>query len=104
MLDAVEQTALFTRERIVQIRDLMDKTLRVAREELPSRVYSKELVELLFHQPYVKGEALVQAAIAERKTAAEYLKELEKAGILRGQKIGRENLYLNIHLYDLLSG
>jgi Fic family protein len=104
ILDAVEQTALFTRERVVQIRFLMDETLKLAKERLPSHVYSKELIELLFHQPYIKGEALVQAAIAERKTAAVYLKELEKAGIVRGQKIGRENLYLNIRLYDLLSG
>jgi len=104
MLDAIEQTALFTRERIVQIRTLMDGTEKLARESLPSRVYSKDLVELLFHQPYIKGEALVRAGIAERKTAAAYLKEIEKAGILRGRKIGRENLYLNVRLYDLLSG
>ncbi len=104
MLDAVEQTALFTREKIVQIRALMDETLKVGKEKLPSRVYSKELIELLFHQPYIKGEALVLAAIAERKTASVYLKELEKAGIVKGQKVGRENLYLNVRLYDLLSG
>jgi Fic family protein len=104
MLDAVERTALFTRQRIVQIRDLMDETLKAAKEKLPSRVYSKELIELLFRQPYTKGEALVQAAIAERKTAAAYLKELEKVGIVQGQKIGKENLYLNVRLYDLLSG
>ncbi len=33
----------------------------------------------------------------------EYLKELEKIGILKGHKIGRENLYLNVQLYELLS-
>jgi Fic family protein len=67
-------------------------------------VYSKELIELLFRQPYIKVETIVRAAIAERKTAADYLKELERVGILRGQNIGRENLYLNIRLYELLSG
>jgi Fic family protein len=104
MLDAVEKTALYTCERIVRIRDLMDETLKAAKESLPSRVYSKELVELLFRQPYIKAETVVRAAIAERKTAADYLKELDKVGILRRQKIGRENLYLNIGLYELLSG
>jgi Fic family protein len=39
-----------------------------------------------------------------RKTAAEYLGELEKIGILRKKKIGKENLYLNVRLYKLLSG
>jgi Fic family protein len=104
MLDAVEETALFTRGKIMQIRDLMDETLKAAKEKLPLRVYSKELVELLFHQPYTKGDVLVRAGIAERKTAAAYLRELEKAGIVVGQKIGKENLYLNTRLYDLLSG
>jgi Fic family protein len=103
MLEAVEQTALFTKQRIVDIRDLMEETIKTAKEKLPSRAYSKELVELLFHQPYVKGETLVNAGIAERKTAAAYLKELERIGILRGQRIGKENLYLNIKLYNLLS-
>jgi Fic family protein len=103
MLDAVEQTALFTKQRIINIRDLMEVTIQVARERLPSRAYSKELVELLFRQPYVKGETLVQAGIVERKTAAVYLKELERIGVLRGQRVGKENLYLNTRLYDLLS-
>jgi len=103
MLDAVEQTALFTRQRIVQIRDLMDETLKTAREKLPSRVYSKELIELLFHQPYTKGQFVVDAGIAKRQAAAEYLKELEKIRILKGHKIGKEVLYLNVALYDLLS-
>lgn len=103
MLDAVEQTALFTRDRITKIRDLMEETLQLAKKKLPSRVYSKELVELLFHQPYTKGQFLVDAGIAKRQTAAEYLKELEKIGVLQPQKIGREMLYLNVELYKLLS-
>ncbi len=45
MLDAVEDTAAFTRERILAIRDLMLETMERARRELPSRVYSKELIE-----------------------------------------------------------
>jgi predicted transcriptional regulator len=45
----------------------------------------------------------VEAKIAERKTAADYLKELEKVGILKSKKIGKENLYLNVKLFNLLS-
>ena len=103
MLDAVEETAAFTRKRILDIRDLMAETMEVAKETLPGRVYSKELIELLFCQPYTKGQSLVDAGIAKRKTAAEYLKNLEKTGILTGKRIGREMLYLNTRLYDLLS-
>ena len=103
MLEAIEQTSDHTRRKIISIRDLIEKTLKVAKEKLPVRVYSKELIELLFRQPYTKGQFLVDAGIAERKTAAEYLKMLEMAGILKSKKLGKENLYLNVKLFDLLS-
>jgi Fic family protein len=104
MLDAVEKTALITKEKIIQIRDLMNETLVFTKQKLPPRVYSKELIELLFHQPYAKGQFLVDAGIAKRKTAASYLKELEKIGMLKQYKMGKENLFLNVKLYELLSG
>lgn len=103
MLDAVEQTALHTRDKIVAIRDLLGETLQFAKEKLPSRVYSKELIEILFHQPYSKGQFLVDAGIVKRQAAADYLKRLEEIGVLRMHKVGRENLYLNTKLYELLS-
>jgi hypothetical protein len=58
---------------------------------------------LIFRQPYTKGQFLVDAGLAERKTAAEYLKELETLGILKSHKVGKENLYLNVRLYELLA-
>jgi Fic family protein len=103
MLKAIEETAVFTRARILAIRGLMTETMETARERLPARVYSKELIEAIFRQPYTKGQFLVAAGIAKRQTAAEYLKELEKIGILKPYKIGRETLYLNVDLYELLS-
>ena len=66
-------------------------------------MYSILLIELLFRQPYTKSQFLVNAEIAQRKTATEYLKELEKIGVLKTMKIGKETLYLNVRLYDLLS-
>ena len=103
MLKAVEETAVFTRERIQAIRALMDETTQTAKEKLPPRVYSKELIETLFRQPYTKGQFLVDSGIAKRQTAAQYLRELEKIGILKAQKMGKETLYLNVRLYELLS-
>jgi hypothetical protein len=66
-------------------------------------MYSKDLIEILFHQPYCKTQFLVDANLVERKTAATYLKELERIGILRVHSIGREKLYMNVKLYDLLA-
>lgn len=59
----------------------MNETMEKAKEKLPARVYSKELIETIFRQPYTKGQFLVDAGIARRQTAAEYLKELERIGI-----------------------
>lgn len=103
MLEAIEQTSIHTRKKIVSIRVLIEETLASAKKRLPPRVYSKELIELLFHQPYTKVQFLVDAGIAERQTAAEYLKEVEKIGVIKSHKMGKENLYLNVKLYKMLS-
>lgn len=80
----------------------MQETIAFAKKRLPSRVYSKELIELLFEQPYCKVKILVDRGIAQRQIAAEYLHELEKVEILKSQKVGVENLFLNVKLFDLL--
>ena len=102
MLDAVEKTSLETKKKILRIKDLMDQTLKDAREKLPSYVYSKELVELLFEQPYCKVQFVVDKGIAKRQRASVYLMELERIGILTKKKVGKENLFLNLKFYRLL--
>lgn len=104
MLDAIETTSIDTKDKIARIRNLLEETIELAKRELPQRVYSKELIELLFHQPYTKGQFLVDAGIAKRQTAAQYLNALEKIGVLKKQKLGKENLFLNVKLYELLGG
>ena len=103
MLDAVKETSDQTMKRINQILSLLDETVEMAKKELPERVYSKELIELLFEQPYCKVKFLVDRGIAKRQTAADYLRELENIGILKSKQVGRENLFLNTGLYKLLS-
>jgi Fic family protein len=102
MLKGVEETAIYTLKKINAINELMQETIALAKEKLPSRVYSKELIELLFEQPYCKVKFLVDKDIAKRQTAAEYLQELEKIGILKSEKVGVENLYLNKQLYEIM--
>jgi Fic family protein len=103
MLTAVEETADWTTGRIVAIRDLFDQTLARCRAKLPSKVYSKELVELVFMQPYCKIQFLVEAGIAKRQTASEYLRELERIGVLTAEKQGREVLYKHPALLAVLA-
>ncbi|MEN6662388.1 MAG: Fic family protein [Phycisphaerae bacterium] len=101
MLDAVEETARWTAGRIAGIRQLLDETARLCREKLPT-VYSRELVELLFVQPYCRIENLVENGIAKRVTASKYLASLEKEGIISGIKVWKETLYVNNGLLELL--
>ena len=102
MLDAVEQTANWTREKIIAIRDLMEHTADFVRNTLPS-IYSHELVELIFVQPYCRIANLVDANIAKRQTASVYLKQLCEAGVLKEIKVGREKLFIHPKLMRLLT-
>jgi len=104
MLAAVEETAGWTTGRIKAIRALMDATVERCRHELPTRVYSKELIELIFVQPYVRIPTLVDAGISRRGTASEYLRELVRIGVLEQEKRGREVLYRHPALLEILQG
>ena len=81
----------------------MDTTVDKARDLLPSKVFSKELIELLFERPYTKIQHLMDKDIAKRETASMYLKELESVHLLKSQRVGKEFLYLNTGLFELLS-
>lgn len=102
ILKGIEETAIYTLDKINAINELMQETILFAKQNLPPRVYSKELIELLFEQPYCKVKFLVDNGIAKRQTAAEYLHNLEEIGILKSQKIGVENLFLNVKLFEIL--
>lgn len=102
MLEAVEETAQWTTQKIISIRDLADHTAEHIREQLP-KIYSRELVDTIFEQPYCRIGNLVQANIAKRQTASEYLKKLVGIGILVEHRVGRERLFMHPKLIDLVS-
>jgi len=102
ILTAVEDTARRALDEVNAIYELFLKTQKKVKEESP-KIYSYELVEILFHQPYSKISFLVEADIASRNTASKYLNELESIGILEKEKFGNEMLYLNKGLYQLLA-
>lgn len=102
ILNAIKETSIYTLEKINSIKKLLDDTITKIKNG-HSKIYSKELVELLFHQPYCKIDFLVQNNIVARNAAGRYLNELAQAGILSEKKVGKEILYLNTSLFDLLS-
>ncbi len=102
MLEAVRTTAEWTTEKIRAIRKLLDETASAIRGKLP-KIYSRELVELIFVNPYCRVNDAVRAGIGQRQTAAAYLNTLSEEAILEKVKAGRENLYINPPLLALLS-
>lgn len=94
VLRGLEETALITREKIIAIHRLSLETASLIRTKLP-KLYSKNLVEILFRSPYCKIKFLEEAGIAKRQTASLYLQQLENAGVLHSIKKGREIYYIN---------
>ncbi len=101
ILGCVEETSRDTIERIKAIKDLLEMTGEIIRVKARS-IYSRELVELLFENPYCKIEFVVERIGVERKAASRYLKKLEETGILSMTKIGREKIYINTELMRVL--
>ena len=102
MLEGVESTAQWTTQKIISIRDLADHTAEYVREQLP-KIYSRELIDTIFEQPYCRINNLVEADIAKRQTASEYLKKLENIGVLAEQRVGRERPYIHPKLIELIT-
>lgn len=101
MLDAVENTAQWTCSKIKLIMELMDKTIEHVKSKLP-KIYSRELVELLFVQPYCRISNIVDEGIVKRQTASEYLKKLVDENILKEIEFGREKIYINTGFMNAL--
>jgi len=103
MLDCIEHTCLWTTEKIKSIRELMRHTGEFMHRRLP-KIYTWELVELLFKQPYCRIANVVDAGVAKRQTASVYLKALAEIGVLREINAGRESLFVHPKYIELLTG
>jgi len=101
MLRAVEETSKYTISRIEEMDRLFLRTTQLVNEKYPS--IKKEFIEKLFEQPYISPKKLIGKNIKSLNTAKKYLKQLEDIGILVPEKIGKEIVYLNIDLYNILS-
>ncbi|PKP94593.1 MAG: addiction module protein [Alphaproteobacteria bacterium HGW-Alphaproteobacteria-16] len=101
MIDAVAETAGWTSRKVRAIRSLLDETAQTMRSKAP-RIYSRELAELIFSQPYCRIGNVVDAGLAKRQAASTNLKALVSIGLLEERKSGRERLFVNPPLLDLL--
>lgn len=102
VLNGIEETAVWTNQKVAAIRRLLDHTASFVRTKLP-KIYSWDLILLTFERPICRIADLVEAGIAERQTASRYLKELSSIGVLRERGAGREKFFVHVRLMDLLT-
>jgi Fic family protein len=102
MLQGIEETATWTTAKIGSIRQLMAAAVEHVRTTTP-KIYSRELIDLVFEQPYCRITNVVEAGISGRQAASRHLKALVSSGLLREQKSGRDKLFVNSRLLTLLT-
>ena len=102
LLRAVAETAAWTTGKIKAIHQLQTQASEYVRTHA-AKIYSRELVEIIFTQPYCRIQNLVESGIAKRQTASVYLKSLETIGVLKEVKVGREKLFLHPAFVKLLT-
>lgn len=101
MLRAVATTSKWTTGKIAAIRALAEHTTEHVRQQLP-KIYSRELVDVIFEQPYCRIGNLVDKGIAQRQAASRYLHDLAALGVLREMPAGKERLFIHPRLMQLL--
>jgi Fic family protein len=102
MLRAVEEAAEWTLAKIAAVSTLIEDTAEYARKAAPKQ-YSRELIGLIFVQPYCRIENVVESGIAKRQTASVYLHRPAEVGILQEEHQGLNKLFLNTRFSKLLT-
>lgn len=103
ILDSIEQTSIFTLALVKKIDSSLKNTVEKVRAS-KQRPVPKEVIELIYEQPYCKTDFIIARNIAARKAAERYLKELQRLNIINPVKVGKEVLYMNYSLFNILSG
>jgi Fic family protein len=99
-LNGVQITAINSINLIKEIKWLMSEYKTKIRSELP-KIYSKDLLNLLFRHPYTKIDFVIRVLKVTRITATKYLNELTEKGLLTKHKLGRNIYFVNDRLFEL---
>ncbi len=100
MLKGVEVTAEDTISLVKNIGRLMAEYKNVIRPDFGSK-YNHELLNGLFYHPYTKIDHVVANMQVSRQTASKYLDKIVALGLLKKEKMGKENYYINTRLMNL---
>ena len=99
-LKGIEITSIKTIELIRSIKKIMLDYKLTIMQELP-KIYSKDLLDNLFKHPYTKIDSMMKDLNISKPTAINYIKKLSNIGLLEKKKVGKNNYYYNMQLYDL---
>ncbi len=102
MLCGIIETSKSTLELVEGIRDLMAQSKQRMRANLP-KIYSQDLLNNIFRQPYTRIEYVENDLNITRPTATRHLEMLVEHDFLHKIKHGRSNYYVNFRLAKLLT-
>ncbi|MDY0100413.1 MAG: Fic/DOC family N-terminal domain-containing protein [Bacilli bacterium] len=101
MLRGIEQMAVYTIRLIDDINKAIILTKTLMQERLPD-IYKHEIVTHLFSYMYTKNEFFREDLRISRATATKYLKLLESKGFITSERVGKEVIYKNVQLFNLV--
>jgi Fic family protein len=102
MVKGFKEQAIITKKHLLETNVLFKETISKVKDEAPT-IYSHELIEAIFTAPIITPTALAKKLSVHHITAGNYLKKLQKIGIMRSQKYGKYQMYGNIKLINLLN-
>lgn len=102
ILTGISETSINTINLILRINQSIDLTKDTMKKKLPD-VYRHEIVEHLFSYMYTKNELFRENLKISRATATKYLKLLEKEGFIVSERLGKEVIYKNVQLLNLIN-
>ncbi|MEM1326902.1 MAG: Fic family protein [Bacteroidota bacterium] len=101
MINGIGDTAKRTILTVKAIREAMQDVKHQIRTN--HKFYSQDLLNTLFKHPYTKIEFVMNDLQISRATASNYLNTLAKDDILRKDKLGKSNYYVNERLIHILN-
>lgn len=99
--NAIKETSDWTTKKILAIKELRQNTANFIKDNAP-KIYSRELVDVIFEMPYCRINNLVEKGVVKRQTASTYLAKLCNIGVLNEVQAGKDKLFINPTLMELL--
>ena len=101
ILKGISETSQNTINLILRINQSIELTKDMMKKRLPD-IYRSEIVEHLYSYMYTKNEFFRENLDISRATATKYLKLLEKEGFIVSEQLGKEVIYKNVQLLNLV--